>query len=93
MGWTRRRFAWAVVLWTVLLAVVAVLAALEAMSTLYAGQQACFFGYPAVPCPGADDPAVARLTFAFFGVPAIWLVGLALGGTACAARRSHRKTG
>jgi hypothetical protein len=34
--------------------------------------------YPSVSCPSADDPALARLTFAFFGVPLVWLVGIGL---------------
>jgi len=49
----------------------------QALWSLYDAQQACFFSYPAVPCPGGDDPAVARLTFAFIGVPLVWAVGLA----------------
>jgi hypothetical protein len=49
----------------------------QALWSLYDAQQACFFSYRAVPCPGGDDPAVARLTFAFIGVPLVWAVGLA----------------
>jgi len=41
------------------------------------GNRPCFFNYPLVPCPSNDDPALTRLTFAFFGLPALWLVGLA----------------
>jgi len=49
----------------------------QAIWSLYDAQQACFFNYPALPCPGGDDPAVARLTFAFIGLPLVWAVGLA----------------
>ena len=74
----RGRLARGLVLWTVVLLLVALLLAVQAMWSLYSAQQACFFNYPAVPCPGGDDPAVARLTFAFFGVPLVWLAGIVL---------------
>ncbi len=93
MGRTRKRVVWAVVLWTMALLVVALVVAGEAMSSLYAGQQACFFNFPAVACPGGDDPAVARLTFAFFGVPAIWLLGVLAAFATWAVRRNHRPVG
>jgi hypothetical protein len=64
------------VLWSLFLLVVAVLLAVQAVGSLYGAQQACWFNYPSVPCPSGDDPAVARLTFAFFGVPLVWLVGI-----------------
>lgn len=64
--------------WTLALFAVAVLLAIQAMASLYDAQQECFFHFPAVPCPGADDPSVARLTFAFIGVPAVWLLGTGL---------------
>ena len=66
------------VLWTLVALVVAVLMAVQAVGSLYAAQQACWFNYPSVPCPGGDDPALARLTFAFFGVPLVWLIGIGL---------------
>lgn len=93
MDRTRKRVIRAALLWTVPLISVAVLVAWEAMSSLYAGQQACFFNYSAVACPGGDDPAVARLTFAFFGVPAIWLLGIVVGLVALAVGRSRRQAG
>ncbi len=64
--------------WTVLMLAFAIVLAGQAAASLVDGQQACFFGYPGVACPSNDDPAVARLTFAFVGVPAIWLVGIGL---------------
>jgi hypothetical protein len=64
--------------WTVLMVAIAGVLAAQAMSSLYDAQQACFFDYPSVPCPASDDPAVARLTFSFVGVPLIWLVGIGL---------------
>ena len=77
--------------WTVLMLAFAVVLAVQASASLIDGQQACFFGYPAVACPSNDDPAIARLTFAFFGVPAIWLVGIGLA-TAVWARQRRRGT-
>ena len=64
------------VVWTLLMVAFAVVLAWQAAASLYDGQQACFFGYPTVACPSNDDPAVVRLTFAFLGVPAIWLAGI-----------------
>lgn len=86
----RGRLARGLVLWTLILLVVAVLLAVQAIWSLYGAQQACFFHYPLVPCPSGDDPAVARLTFAFFGVPLVWLagIGLAVLGQALLRRRS-----
>ena len=66
------------VLWTLVAIAVAVLLTLQVVWSLYAAQQACWFNYPSVPCPSGDDPALARLTFAFFGVPLVWLVGIGL---------------
>ena len=54
-GRTRKRVVGAVGCWTMALLVVALVVAGEAMSSLYAGQQACFFNFPAVACPGGDD--------------------------------------
>jgi hypothetical protein len=84
-GWLGR----GLVLWTLFLVVVAVLLAVQAVWSLYGAQQACFFNFPAVPCPGGNDPAVARLTFAFFGVPLVWLGGIVLAvvGRALLRRR------
>jgi hypothetical protein len=65
------------VAWTLVMIVLGVLLAGQAVWSLLDAQQACFFNYPAVPCPGGDDPAVARLTFAFIVVPLVWAVGLA----------------
>jgi hypothetical protein len=78
------------VLWTLLLLVVAVLLAVQAVWSLYGAGQACWFNYPSVPCPGGDDPALVRLTLAFFGVPLVWLVGIGLAvlGHALQRRRS-----
>jgi len=88
----RGRLVRGLVLWTLFLLVVAVLLAVQAMGSLYGAQQACFFNYPSVPCPSGDDPAVARLTFAFFGVPLVWLVGIGLAvlGRALLRHRSAR---
>jgi hypothetical protein len=92
MSRMRSRFVRAVVLWTLLMLVVVVLLAVQATGSLIFAGQDCFFNYPAVPCPSADDPALARLTIAFFGVPLVWLVGigLAVAGRAVGRRRSAR---
>lgn len=76
-------------LWTLALFAVAVLVAIQAIASLYDAQQACFFGFPSVPCPGGDDRRVAQLTFAFFGIPLVWLVGLGLAAFGWALKR-HR---
>jgi hypothetical protein len=80
------------VLWTLLLLVVAVLLVVQAVGSLYGAGQACFFNYPSVPCPSGDDPALVRLTFGFFGVPLVWLVGIGLAvlGHALLRRRRAR---
>lgn len=76
--------------WTILMLAFAVVLAVQAAASLVGGQQACFFDYPTVACPSSDDPAVARLTFAFVGVPAIWLVGIGVAIlTAAWGRRRH----
>jgi len=85
----RRRILLAAGVWTGLLLAAAILIAGEAMASLNSGQQACFFNYPAVACPGGGDPAVARLTLAFFGVPAIWLLGIIVVVIALAVRRGR----
>ena len=61
--------------------------AIQAMASLDDAQQACFFQFPAVPCPGGDDPRVVQLTFAFFGIPLVWLVGLVVAALAWALKR------
>lgn len=83
----RARLIWIALGWTVLALVIAVGLAVGAMASLYDRHQACFFSYPAVPCPAGDDPAVALLTFAFFGVPLIWLVGIGVVVVVWARRR------
>ena len=80
------------VLWTLVAIVVAVLMAVQAVVSLYAAGQACWFNYPSVECPNGNDPALVRLTFAFFGVPLVWLIGIGLAvlGRALVRRRSAR---
>jgi hypothetical protein len=80
------------VLWTLFLLAIAVLLTVQAVWSLYGAQQACFFNFPAVPCPGGDDPAVARLTFAFFGVPLVWLAGIVLAVLGRVLLRRRRRT-
>jgi hypothetical protein len=81
------------VLWTLFMLVVAVLLVLQAAWSLISAGQACFFDSQ-VPCPTGNDPAVARLTFAFFGVPSIWLAGIALVVVRRALlRRRHQSAG
>jgi hypothetical protein len=85
----RSRTARAFVVWSLLAMVVAILLSVQAAWSLYTAQQDCFMNYPAVPCPTANDPAIVRLTFVFFGLPLIWLVGigLAVAWRAFGARR------
>jgi hypothetical protein len=72
----RSRLVRAVLLWTLLMLLVAVLLAVQATGSLIVAGQDCFFNYPTVPCPTATDPALVRLTFAFFGIPLVFLVGI-----------------
>jgi hypothetical protein len=92
MGRLRSRWVRWLAVWTVPLFVVAAMVAFQAMASLADAQQRCFFNYPAVACPAGDDPRVAQLTFAFFGVPVIWLVGVGLIviGWAVRHRGDHR---
>ncbi len=84
---TRSGFVRVLALWTLLTLLLGVVIAAQAALSLNDAQQACFFNFPAVSCPGGDDPAVGRLTFAFIGVPLIWLAGLGFA----AARRGLRR--
>ena len=80
------------VLWTLLLLVVAVLLVVQAVGSLYGAGQACFFNYPSVPCPSGNDPALVRLTFAFFGVPLMWLLGIGFAVVGRVLQRRRRRT-
>jgi hypothetical protein len=86
MSRTRRTFVRVLVVWTLLMLLAGVLLTAQAIWTIYDAQQACFFNYPAIPCPQGDDPAVGRLTFAFFGVPLVWLVGIGFAALVRATR-------
>jgi hypothetical protein len=87
-----RRARW-FALWTLILLVVAIVLAVIAVASLVDAQQRCFFEYPSVACPDGQDWRVALLTFAFFDVPLIWLVGViaAIVGRALAKRRRGRR--
>jgi hypothetical protein len=80
MGMRRRRSRLfrIVALWTLFMLGVAIVLAAGAVLSLNNAEQACFVNYPATPCPSGDDPAVARLTVAFFVVPLGWLIGLGI---------------
>lgn len=77
---TRSRLVRIAVVWTLFMLGVGIVLAAEAVLSLNNAQQACFFNFPATPCPGGDDPAVVRLTVAFFGVPLGSLIGLGVLG-------------
>ena len=89
----RSRWARGVLLWTLGLAVVAIALAGVAVASLVDAQQRCFIEYAAVACPDGQDWRVGLLTFAFFGVPLIWLIGvlLAIVGRAVANRQRERR--
>jgi hypothetical protein len=87
---TRRTLVRTLVAWTLGMLLIGVLLAVQALWSLHNAQQACFFDYPAVPCPGGDDPAAARLTLAFFGVPLVWVVGIVVAALALRMRRHAR---
>ena len=85
MGPLRSRRVRGLVLWTLAMLVVA-------MVSLVQAQQACFIGFPSVPCPDGQDWRVGLLTFAFFGVPLMWLIGLVVAfvGRSVTKRRRER---
>ena len=74
---SRVRFRW-FVLWTLVLLVITAGLIIQALMSLHEADQACFFGYPAVPCPGPDDAAVVRIRLACVGIPLVWGSGIAL---------------
>jgi phage shock protein PspC (stress-responsive transcriptional regulator) len=78
VGMRRPRRSWVrvIVVWTVLMLLVAIVVAAQAAWSITEAQQKCVFNFPAIPCPDGSDPAVARITFAFLGVPVAWLIGL-----------------
>ncbi len=85
MGRRRNRWVRWMVVWTLASISVAVFVAVQAMASLADAWQACF--YQSVPCPPGDEPSVWRLTFAFFGVPAIWLAGIVIAAVGGALKR------
>ncbi len=89
MGPRRHKFAWSLVAWTAVLSLLAVGLAVWCMASLYAAQQRCYFDYPVVPCPTNDDPAVTALAIAFFGLPGLWLAGLAVAIGLRMRRQKH----
>lgn len=80
-------------LWTLVLLVVAIGLAVFAAASLVDAQQGCFIGYPSVACPDGQDWRVGLLTFAFLGVPLIWLVGsvVAIAGRAVSRMQRERR--
>lgn len=92
---TRGRLVPGLVLWTLVMLIVAIALATEAMLSLNQAEQACFFNFPATPCPAADDPALTRLTMAFVGVPLAWGIGLVVIGLvwSLARRDASRRRG
>jgi Na+/proline symporter len=88
-GWTRGRLVRIIVLWTLFMLIMAIALATEAMLSLNQAEQACFFNFPATPCPGADDPALTRLTVAFVGVPLAWGIGVVVIGLAWSVNRRN----
>jgi hypothetical protein len=87
MGGLRSRWVRGLVLWTLALLAVAVLLVIQAIASLYDAQQACFFQYPSTPCPGSDDPRIGQITFAFFGIPLAWILGIGLAALVRALAR------
>jgi hypothetical protein len=82
-----------VVLWTLAMCVIGIALAVFASASLVDAQQSCFMEFPSVPCPGGQDWRVGLLTFAFFGVPLIWVGGLiaAIAGRAVSNVRRERR--
>jgi hypothetical protein len=83
--WTR-----AFLVWTIALAVLAIVLALDAVMELLHADDACFFQVG--PCPEFGDANHVRLAIAFFGIPLVWLVGVLVGAVARAIARRGRTT-
>jgi ABC-type Fe3+ transport system permease subunit len=77
--------AWSTLLLAITIAIVA-----QAVWSLYAAGQACFFEYPQTPCPDVHDPAFGRLIFAITGIPLTWFAGICVASLARTARRRGR---
>jgi hypothetical protein len=94
MGPLRSKWARGVVLWTLAMLVVAIALAAFASASLVDAQQSCFMGFPSVACPDGQDWRAMLLTFAFFGVPLIWLIGLivAIAGRAVSRQRDRDRS-
>jgi len=53
------------------MSIVAIALVVVAVSSLVGAQQACFLGFPSVPCPNGQDWRVWLLTLAVLGVPLV----------------------
>jgi hypothetical protein len=86
--WVRGLIAWSLVM-----LVVAIVVAFDAMRALYDAQQACFFTGTPETCPESGDPKEVQLAVAFVGIPLVWLTGLMIGiaGRAAAERNRRRR--
>ena len=93
MALLRSRWARGVTVWTLALLALAIVFAVVAMASLVQAEQECFVSYPSVPCPDGQDWRLGLLTFAFLGVPFIWLAGLvvAIAGRAVARGQRERR--
>jgi hypothetical protein len=76
--------------WTIALAVLAFVLAVDAVMGLLRADDACFFQVG--PCPEFGDANHVRLAIAFFGIPLVWLVGVVVGAVARAMARRGRTT-
>ena len=85
----RSRWARGLLVWSLVLLGAMIVVAFDAVRGLYEAQQACFFQN--VPCPQAGDPKEIQLTFAFFGIPLIWLIGLVIGIAGWAIKERSRR--
>ena len=83
-------WARAFLVWTLVLAVAAILLALVAVIGLLRADDACFFQVG--PCPEFGDVNHVRLAIAFFGIPLLWLVGVLFGAVARVLVRRSRAT-
>lgn len=92
MGPLRSRWARGVLLWTLALLVVAIGLAILASASLIDAQQRCFVDFPSVACPDGQDWRVGLLTFAFVGVPLVWVVGLIVSVAGRAASKRRRES-
>lgn len=79
------------IVWSLVMLVVAIVVAVDAMAALYDAQQACFFTGTPETCPEPGDPKEIQLAVAFVGIPLVWAIGLVIGIAGRAISERNRR--